>query len=139
VGQKLAFLPPHVQNVLASQQVTVADLSRSERSAMAERAYQQWLKKKKVEGLQKYKERKYEQDWEVLQEMQRQTERKQAQVSYSTWKRNKDLEKNLNTREYSRRNVALKETPLLPGYCSVWSCDEELASHMLAHVQREMS
>lgn len=27
-------------------------------------------------------------------------------------------------------------TPTLPGYCSVWSCDEELAELMLERVKR---
>ena len=35
--------------------------------------------------------------------------------------------------------LSLVSTPPLPGYCSVWSCDLEMANIMLSRVERPVS
>lgn len=110
---------------------------------MALRAYQQWLLNKKQEQQQKKKEKKIEEELQRLFEEQKEAEHKMAQESFLTWKKRKDLEQAMehqNTRtltsEDSEDLPSVMQTPVLPGYCSVWSCDEDLADHMLARVCR---
>ena len=116
-----------------------------QKRAMANRAYQQWLLNKKLEQQQKKKERKIEEELQRLCEEQKEAEHKMAQESFLTWKRRKDIEQAImehsNTRTPSCEDgdglqPSVMQTPVLPGYCSVWSCDEDLAEHMLARVCR---
>ena len=105
---------------------------------MAARAYQQWLLNKKEEIRQKSKEEKIEKELKALYEEQRKVEQEKAQVSFSSWKKRKDMERKLKPAEMEAEcGGQVENTPLLPGYCSVWSCDEELADHMLARIQRQ--
>lgn len=108
---------------------------------MANRAYQQWLRNKRAEKQQRIKEERIEQEWKVLQEKKREQEHEKAKISFLSWKREKDIERKLISEQSTGREipVAMNQTPLLPGYCSVWSCDEELADHMLARVHRQVS
>lgn len=125
------------QMTLAAQQKSLVGLSEGkQKNVMANRAYQQWLLNKKAEEQQMNKEKR-----KALQENQRQLEQTKAQISFSVWKRRKDVERELKSESIraslGRENpVIMKPTPLLPGYCSVWSCDEELADHMLHRVHR---
>lgn len=123
----------------AKQKATVALSSGEQGSVMANRAYQQWLRNKKAEEQQRNKEKKTKEEWKVLQEEGKELEQEKAKISFSSWKRRKDELKSVEHRESTGREIPalVKQTPLLPGYCSVWSCDEELADHMLARVQRE--
>lgn len=107
---------------------------------MAAHAYQQWVRNKKEEIQQKSKGGKIEKELKALYEEQRKVEQEKAQVSFSSWKKRKDMERKLKPAEeaeYGGHLVKIEKTPLLPGYCSVWSCDEELADHMLARIQRQ--
>lgn len=106
---------------------------------MATRAYQQWLLNKKVEQQQKNKGMKIQQELEVLHAEQMKMEQEQAQLIFTSWKRNKDMERGLKfeSNKAAKNIFKVEDTPLLPGYCSVWSCDEELADHMLTRVPRD--
>ena len=128
---------------LAAKQKTLPGLSEGDqKSVMANRVYQQWLQNKKVEEQQKTKEKRVQQEWKALQDRQVHLEKEKAQISFSSWKARKDMERDLlfehNRVVSSERMNTVKETPLLPGYCSVWACDEELAVHMVTQVQRQI-
>lgn len=130
------------QVALAAQQKTPS--SGEQQSIMADRAYQQWLKNKKAEEQQRSKEERIEQEWKTLQEKQRELEHDRAKISFSSWKRRKDMERELKSEQHRElfgreTPVTVNQTPLLPGYCSVWLCDEELADHMLTRVHRQTS
>lgn len=108
---------------------------------MASRAYQQWLANKKQEQQQKQKDGKIEQELQAMHDEQRAIEQKRAHDSFLSWKREKDLERTMVLHQNvtgvkSEDLIGAKQTPVLSGYCSVWSCDEELADHMLASVYR---
>lgn len=108
---------------------------------MANRAYQQWLQNKKMEDQQKTKEKRIQQEWKALKDRQMQLGREKAQISFSSWKAHKDMERDLmfeHSKQSSERLPTVKGTPLLPGYCSVWACDEELADHIMTQVQRQI-
>lgn len=130
---------------LAAKQKTLVGLSEgNQKSIMANRSYQQWLLNKQIEEQQKNKEKKVEQEWEALQKKQRLVEQEKAQISFSSWKNRKDLERDFKSENSipssGRETLAtVRDTPLLPGYCSVWSCDDELADHMLTRIQRQIS
>ena len=137
----LSQLNLHMQNQVAAKQqaLRAADAEKLEeqKRLMASRAYQQWLANKKQQQQQRQKERKLEQELQALYKEQRDAEQKKAQDSFLSWKRHKDLERAMqcqNTADIDSEGA--KQTPVLPGYCSVWSCDEELADHMLANVYR---
>ena len=108
---------------------------------MAARAYQQWLLNKKKEQQQRMKEEKIGRELLALHEEQRKFEQEKAKTSFTTWKQNKDMERRLkfesSSTEVARDYPAVQQAPLLPGYCSVWACDEKLADHMLARVHRQ--
>lgn len=135
-----------VQRQVAAERRTLvaADAERiaEQKKLMADRAYQQWLVNKKQEQQQKQKERKIEQELQVLNKEQKDLEQKRAQDSFLSWKRRKDLERIMaldqDTTDIigSKDVIEARKTPTLPGYCSVWSCDEELADHLLASVYR---
>lgn len=113
-----------------------------EKRLMATRAYQQWLRNKKMELQEKSKERMMEHEQQILHKEQRRLQQEKAQDDFLLWKRRKDLERGLKEGESMRETqreetVRVEQTPSLPGYCSVWSCDEELADQMLTKVHRE--
>lgn len=108
---------------------------------MANRAYQQWLTNKNLDQQQKRKEEKIEKELKALHDEQRKAEQKRSEESFLSWKRRKDLERAVQHHATSglqpiEDDVGPTQTPTLPGYCSVWSCDEELADYMLGNVYR---
>ena len=128
----------NIQKFLATQKSS-SGIDEEQKRILANRAYQQWLVNKKVEEQHKSKEKKIEREIEALQEEQRKTEQRKAQISFLSWKKQKDMEKQLEPEtEHSFRmeDSSREQTAPLPGYCSVWSCDEILAEHMLARVRR---
>lgn len=128
-----------LQKELATQKPASDAFELDHKRVMAVRAYQQWLINKKEETQQKSKEGKIEKELKALYEEQRKMEQEKAQVSFSSWKKRKDMERKLKPAEMEAGYLAkVENTPLLPGYCSVWSCDEELADHMLARIQRQI-
>lgn len=133
-----------IQKQIAAQQrasdAVDAERREEQKRMMAHRAYQQWLANKKREQQQQMKERRIEQELRALQEEQQEVDKERARMSFSSWKRRKDLEKLLKDEDVTEKGredtLRVGQTPMLPGYCSVWSCDEELADHMLARVYR---
>ena len=121
-----------------------ADMERAkeEKKMMSSRAYHQWLLNKQVEEHKRKKDQRIEQEFKVLCEEQQKADRERAEATFVSWKKRKDLERALS--ETSKQQTwnevesmgSIKPTPPLPGYCSVWSCDEELAEHMITKVQR---
>lgn len=114
-----------------------------EKKMMSDRAYQQWLLHKQEEEQQRKKERMIEQQLEVLRAEQRKANHDKAKATFLSWKKRKDFEKGLC--QENRKQIwhavecdvgSIEPTPPLPGYCSVWSCDEELAEQMTARVKR---
>lgn len=108
---------------------------------MASRAYQQWLKNKQQEEEQRRKEQRIEQEIKNLQEEERRAHQERAKADFASWKERKDFERTLlESGREGRSEVEhvghINPTPALPGYCSVWSCDEELAGQMLTRVHR---
>ena len=103
---------------------------------MANLAYQQWLYNKRLEEKQKKRENRIDAELEALHEKQVKVEQQKAEIAYYSWKRHKeDLEKAVKCER--EKCDSRKQTPTLPGYCSVWSCDEEQANHMLSRVYRK--
>ena len=113
-----------------------------EKKMMSTRAYQQWLLRKHEEEQLRKKEQMVEQQFEVLHEEQRKANHDRAKATFLSWKKRKDFERglcqaNIKTTWNAAECVgSIKPTPSLPGYCSVWSCDEELAEQITAKVQR---
>ena len=102
-------------------------------------AYQKWLANKRREQEERKREKRFEQEVRALEEEQRRVRQVKAEDNFSSWKRQKDIEKRLmcgSTGENPDANSEQACTPSLPGYCSVWSCDEQLADHMTARVHR---
>lgn len=136
----------NLQQQLAAQQRAekAADLERmeEEKRMMSTRAYQQWLLNKQLEEQQRKKEQRVEQEFKNLCEEQRKADQERARASFVSWKRRKDFERALSENNREPRNEVvetvgqIEPTPPLPGYCSVWSCDEQLAEQMLTRVQR---
>ena len=128
------------QHEAKEQALKAADIERvqQQKRLMANRAYQQWLSNKNQEQQQRQKDQRIEKELQVLYAGQREAEQRKAQDSFLSWKRRKDMERDLQherTIESEGVTLVAKQTPVLPGYCSVWSCDEQLADHMLASVQ----
>ncbi len=129
------------QKELAARQSSMADQKEREyKQVLAERAYQKWVANKMEEEEQRRKEMKVNREIRILNEEQRKAKVLEVQASYSSWKRRKEMEEALE-QEIQRTDtfdgVEQRKTPTLAGYCSVWSCDEELADQMFAKVPRE--
>ena len=127
-----------IQEFLTAQK-PLSGIDQEQKRVLANRAYQQWLVNKKVEEQHKNKEEKIEHEIKALQEEQRKTEQKKGQINFLSWKRQKDMEKQLKPETghtFKMEHSSREQTAPLPGYCSVWSCDEVLAEHMLARVHR---
>lgn len=109
---------------------------------MASRAYQQWLKNKQLEDEGRRKEQIIQREIKNIQEEERRAHQERAKANFASWKKRKDFERTLT--EHNREGTSsevdhvghIEPTPALPGYCSVWSCDEELAGQMLTRVHR---
>lgn len=74
---------------------------------------------------------------ELLEERQ-----KRADVAFNTWRHHKDIQqemdRQLTAQQYSTP-PGHPPTPPLTGYCSVWSCDEDMAKFFVSKVRRSGS
>ncbi len=110
-----------------------------EKKMITARAYQQWLRNKQLEDQQRKREQRVEREFKNFCEEERKVQQERAQADFLSWKKRKDFERALNARGsvHEGEDVGgVVATLPLPGYCSVWSCDEELAQQMLTRVQR---
>ncbi|KAL5482233.1 hypothetical protein EMCRGX_G022532 [Ephydatia muelleri] len=114
------------------------------RRSVSRQAYQRWAKEKQEEDAILMKERQKEKELQCLKAEERGEQRRRAQESYQSWRSVKDEElklqrhtagEPLSTSPFPSRGC----TPPLPGYCSVWSCDGNIATYMLQRVKRSNS
>lgn len=74
---------------------------------------------------------------------ERQVERrKRAEVAFDTWKQHKDVQQEMDQQLTSQQYSPPPRhppTPPLAGYCSVWSCDQDMAKFFVGKVKRSGS
>ncbi|XP_065836741.1 microtubule-associated protein 9-like [Oscarella lobularis] len=95
-------------------------------------AYQRWKAAKQREYDEGSSDRRRARESERAARETKSNRQKQSQGAYWVWKERKSMEEREKTRsltpspqERTRRRAS---TPNLPGYCSVWACDGQLAS-----------
>lgn len=108
---------------------------------MSARAYQQWLRNKQLEEQQRKKEKILEREIRNICEEEKKAHQERAKADFLSWKKRKDFERALSEGINHPKTEAeslnpVVSTPVLPGYCSVWACDEDLAEQMLTRVHR---
>jgi hypothetical protein len=114
-----------------------------EKKARGKLAYERWMKKQLLADDEMSKQMIVDREATRLWRNQKEKRMKDAQEEYEKWKKRK-MEENEAYREECRRGKSWSpppraETPSLPGYCSVWSCDSHMSRAMLRKVRHSRS
>ncbi|CAI8005961.1 hypothetical protein GBAR_LOCUS4505 [Geodia barretti] len=112
---------------------------------IGQKAFERWLKMKQAEDKLMKKQLSRERELERLKREEVRERLHRSEVAFNTWKHLKDAEFKTE-RELARHQqrsvttpMTREPTPSLPGYCSVWSCDEDMAQHFVTRVRRSRS
>lgn len=114
------------------------------RRSVSRQAYHWWAREKQEKDAILMKEKQKEREKRCLKAEERGEQLRRARESYQSWRKVKDEELKLerhtavepsSTSPFPSRGC----TPPLPGYCSVWSCDGNIATYMLKRVKRSQS
>lgn len=123
-------------------------------------AFERWLKVRRERGREEvcdsdiFFQKKQTEDEAIKKEQAKQAElarmnrevlkerQKRAEMAFNTWKHHKEfqqeMDRQLTTPQYSTP-PRHPPTPPLTGYCSVWSCDEDMAKFFVSKVRRSGS
>jgi hypothetical protein len=115
------------------------------RRDVGQKAFERWLKMKRAEDKLIKEQLSRERGLERLKREEMRERLHRSEVAFNTWKHLKDAEFKTE-RELARHQqrsittpMKREPTPSLPGYCSVWSCDEDMAQHFVTRVRRSRS
>lgn len=118
---------------------------RTIRMSFSRQAYQRWTREKEEKDAIARKQKQKEKELELLKAEERREQGQRARESYLRWKSVKDETLKLQVPDAAEEPLWLSPlpsrgcTPPLPGYCSVWSCDGNVANYMLQRVKRNPS
>ncbi|XP_065910201.1 coiled-coil domain-containing protein 34-like [Dysidea avara] len=122
------------------QQEEILIEQQKQKLLMGKAAYVQWMKTQREKDILLLKQKQRDNEQRILQEQQECEDQRTAEESYENWKQQKDLEQRLmiaNT--VSAEPPPRRTTPTVPGYCSVWCCDDEMRKHICSTVPRHIS